>query len=63
MGSASKLGRYLFVDCVNLSTFTIQEDGHNPDLPNQEQHRELPTGCFCSTGLQEFELPRDFHMS
>ena len=62
IGSATKLGHYLFVDCLNLATFTILEDGHNPDLLNEEQYRELPPGCFCSTGLKELELPRDFHV-
>ena len=23
--------------------------------------RELPKGCFCSTGLKELQLPRDFY--
>ena len=55
-------GHYLFRECLNLATFAILEDGHNPDLLNEEQYRELPTGCFCSTGLKELELPRDFHV-
>ena len=29
MGSATKLGHYLFVDCINLATMTILQDGHH----------------------------------
>ena len=27
----------LFVDCINLATFVLQEDGRNPELHNQEE--------------------------
>ena len=61
-GGVNQIGSATKLECLNLATFTILEDGHNPDLLNEEQYRELPTGCFCSTGLKELELPRDFHV-
>ena len=60
IGSATKLGHYLFVDCINLAAMTILQDGHDSNSPTSGPRRELPTGCFCSTGLKELQLPRDY---
>ena len=40
---------------------TILQAGHDSDSQTSGPRRELPTGCFCSTGLKELQLPRDFH--
>ena len=61
IGSATKLGHNLFVDCINLATMTILQDGRDSNSPTSGPRRELPTGCFCSTGLKELQLPRDFY--
>ena len=61
-GSATKLGHYLFVDCINLATFVLQEDGRYQELQAQSESRELPPGCLCSTGIKTLELTRDFQV-
>ena len=61
IGSATKLGHYLFLDCINIASMTILQVGQDPDTPDTATCRELPPGCFCSTGLQELRLPRDFY--
>ena len=61
ISSATKIGHYLFDSCINLATMTILHAGDDSDSPTPVQRRELPTGCFCSTGLKEFQLPRDFY--
>ena len=62
-GTAIKaLGHYLVVDCINLATITILQDGQDSNLPLPELRRELPTGCFSSTGMKELQLPPDFYV-
>ena len=63
IGSATKLGHYLFVDCVNLATMTILvlQDGHDPNVPRLGPCRELPTGCLSSTGLKNSNCPGHQH--
>ena len=55
------MGHYLFLDCINIASMTILQDGQDPNAPDTAMCRELPTGCFCSTGLQELRLPREFY--
>ena len=61
-GSATKFGHYLFVDCINLATFALQEGGRNPELQNQKEAREPPPGCLGSTGIKALELTGDFQV-
>ena len=42
--------------------FRPPRDGRNPELQNQEETRELPPGCLCSTGIKALELTRDFQV-
>ena len=51
-GSFSKLGHYLFRDCINLATFTLREAAHPQELPTRTQVRELSQGCLSFTGMR-----------
>ena len=61
-GSATKLGRHLFRDCINLATFVLLEDGCRQELQTQDEAGELPPGCLSSTGITTLELTRDFQV-
>ena len=50
-----------FVDCINFGLRPL-EDGRNPELQNQEETRELPPGCLCSTKIKAPELTGDFQV-
>ena len=57
----TKLGHYLFDACINLAATTILQAVLEPQSLTPVLHREIPTGCFCSTGLSDLKLPLDFH--
>ena len=58
---ATKLGHYLFDACINLAAMTILQAVGEQQSLTPVQRRELPTGCFCSTGLSDLKLPLDFY--
>ena len=60
--SATKLGHYLFRDCINLATFVLQEAAHPQELPARMYGRELAQGCLSSTGISTLVLTRDFQV-
>ena len=60
--SATKLGHYLFRDCINLATFVLQEAAHPQELPARMNGRELAQGCLSSTGISTLVLTRDFQV-
>ena len=60
--SSTKLGHYLFRDCINLATFILREAAHPQELPARMHARELSQGCLSSTGIGTLELTRDFQV-
>ena len=60
--SSTKLGHYLFRDCINLATFVLREAAHPQELPARMQARELSQGCLSSTGIGTLELTRNFQV-
>ena len=56
----TKLGQYLFRDCINLADFTLQEclswDGISPLTTTNE----LAQGCLNSTGIATLQLTPNF---
>ena len=60
--SSTKLGHYLFRDCINLATFILREAAHPQELPARMRARELSQGCLSSTGIGTLELTRDFQV-
>ena len=56
----TKLGQYLFRDCINLADFTLQEclplDGISPRTTTNE----LAQGCLNSTGIATLKLTPNF---
>ena len=61
-GSATKLGHYLFRDCISLATFVLLEDGRQQEPQTQAGTKELLPGCLRSTGITTLELTRDFQV-
>ena len=57
--SSTKLGHYLFGDCINLATFILREAAHPQELPARMRARELSQGC---TGICTLALTRDFQV-
>ena len=60
--SSTKLGHYLFRDCINLATFIVREAAHPQELPARMRARELSQGCLSSRGIGTLELTRDFQV-
>ena len=61
-GSATKLGHYLFRECINLATFALQESSQQHEPQTRTESRELPQGCLSSTGITTLELTRHFRV-
>ena len=61
-GSSTKLGHYLFRDCINLATFILREADHPQELPTRSHVRELSQGCLSSAGIGTLVLTCDFQV-
>ena len=57
----TKLGPYLFDACINIATIRILPAVLEPCASAPNLCREIPQGCFCSTGLSDLRLPPGFH--
>ena len=58
--STTKLGRYLFRDCINLADFVLRVDSPPSGPPQQSTARELTEGCLSATGISTLTLTQDF---
>ena len=55
-----KKAPYLFADCINLGRITLMQAVMDAGQTTSVQPREVPQGCFGSSGLSDFKLPPDF---
>ena len=53
----------LFDSCLNLSSITLMQSLLEPgQLTSVSPGREIPQGCFGSSGLSDLKLPPEFHL-